>query len=64
MTTLLLITLNEKERKKTNINDIKPCSATALIENTWDSFLGSIKIKCQNCNYNLRLRPQFEKLAI
>ena len=54
--TLLLITPNGKERK-TNINDVKYCSTTELVENTWGSFLGSIKTKCQNCTYNLRPQP-------
>ena len=40
--TLLLVTPNKKERK-TNINDVKPCSSLELLENAWDSFLGSIK---------------------
>ena len=57
-TTLLLITPNGKERK-TNINDVKPCSITQLVENSWDSFLGLIKTKHQNCSYNLRPQPYF-----
>ena len=40
--TLLLVTPNGKERK-TNINGVKPCSTTELVENAWDSFLDSIK---------------------
>ena len=39
---LLLVMPNGKERK-TNINDVKPCSKIELEENVWDSFMGSIK---------------------
>ena len=34
---LLLVTPNGKERK-TNINDVKPCNTSELIENVWDSW--------------------------
>ena len=44
--TLLLIALNGKGRKR-NINDVKPCSTTELVENACNSFLSSIKTKCQ-----------------
>ena len=54
--TLLLITPNCKGRK-TNINDVKPCSITELVKNAWDSFLSSIKTKHQNCYHNLRPTP-------
>ena len=54
--TLLLVIPNAKERK-TNINDAKPCSTSELIENVWDSFLGSIKINHQNSTHNLRPWP-------
>ena len=50
--TLLLITPNGKERK-TNINDVKPCSTTELVENIWNSFLGSVRTKHKNCSYNI-----------
>ena len=40
--TLLLIAPKGKE-SKTNINDVKPCSTTDLVENTLDLFLGSNK---------------------
>ena len=53
--TFLLVTPNGKERK-TNINDVKPCSILELIENACDAFLGSIKSNHQNCAYNLRPR--------
>ena len=46
----------EKERQ-TNINNARPCCTTELKENAWDSFLGSIQTKCQNCSYNLRHQP-------
>ena len=39
---LLLVTPNRKERK-INFNDVKPCSTSELLENAWDSFLGSMK---------------------
>ena len=52
----LLITPNGKERE-TNINDVKTCSTTELVENVWNSFLSSIKTKQQNCNYSLRSHP-------
>ena len=55
-TTILLIMPNGRERK-TNINDVKPCSTTELAENAWDSFLVSIKAKPQNNSYNLRPQP-------
>ena len=55
--TLLLVSLKGKERKKTNIYDVKPYSTLDLIENAWDSFLGSIKINHQNYTYNLRPQP-------
>ena len=54
--TLLLVMPNRKEGK-TNINDFKPFSTTDLVENAWDSFLGSIKTKHHNSNYNLRPKP-------
>ena len=47
--TLLIVTPNGKERK-TNIYDVKPYCTTELVENAWDSFLGSIKTKHQNSN--------------
>ena len=50
--TLFLIMPNGKERR-TNINDVKPCSTIELTENAWDSFLDSIKTKCENCSYSL-----------
>ena len=59
MTTPLLITSNGKERK-TNISDIKPCSTTELLEDTWDSFPKSLQTKCQNGNYNLVPQPSFK----
>ena len=40
--TLLLVTLNEKECKM-NTNDLKPCTKLELAENAWNSFLNSIK---------------------
>ena len=52
---LLLITPDGKERKM-NIN-VTPCSILKLVENAWDSFLGSTKSNCQKCTYNLRPRP-------
>ena len=51
--TLLSIMQNGKERK-TNINNVKPCSTTELAENALDSILGSVKTKCQDCSYNFR----------
>ena len=42
------------QRKGKNSNDVKPCSTAELVENALDSFLGSIKAKCQNSNYNIR----------
>ena len=51
--TPLLLTPNGKERK-TNINDVKPCSTAELVEKAWYSFLVSVKAKHQNCSYNLR----------
>ena len=51
--TLLLLTPNGKEIK-TNINDVKPCSTRELFKNAWNSFLSSIKTKCQNYNYSQR----------
>ena len=53
---LLLVAPNRKERK-TNVNDVKPCSTSELEENAWDSFLGSIKSNHQNYAHNLRPRP-------
>ena len=47
VSTFLLMTPNGKERK-TNINDVKLCSTTELVENAWDSFLHAVKSKCQN----------------
>ena len=52
--TLLLVTPNGKEHK-TNINHVKPATTLKLIEEVWDSFLNSIKMNCQNHDYNLRL---------
>ena len=52
--TLLLVTLNGKERKP-NVNDVKPSSTSELIEKAWASFLGSIKSNHQNSTYNLNL---------
>ena len=49
--TLLLITPNCKERK-TNISNVKPCSTVELVKNAWNSFLGPLKTKHQNCNYS------------
>ena len=43
--TVLLVALNGKKRK-TNINDVKPCSTSELLK-AWNSFLGSIKINHQ-----------------
>ena len=54
--TLLLVTLNWKERK-TDINDVKPWSISELMENVWDSFLASIKINHPNSAYDLRPWP-------
>ena len=54
--TLLLVTPNGKERK-TNVNDVKPCSTIEIVENAWDTFLGTLRTKCQNSNYNLRPQP-------
>ena len=53
---LLLIIANGKERK-TIINDVIPCSTTEVVENAWNSFLDSIKTKCQNYSYKLRPQP-------
>ena len=36
--TLLLLTSNGKE-KKTNINNVKPCSSLEILEIAWDSIL-------------------------
>ena len=33
------------QERKTNFNDVKPCSMAELVENAWDLFLGSLKIK-------------------
>ena len=49
--TLLLIMPYGKER---NVNDVKPCSTTELMENAWNSILGSVKNKSLNCSYNFR----------
>ena len=50
--TLLLKTPDGNERK-TNISDVELCSTSELIENAWDSFLGSH----QKCTCNLRPSP-------
>ena len=51
--TLLLVTPDGTESKM-NITDVKLCSTSKLVENAWDSFVGSIKSKHQNCTHNLR----------
>ena len=50
----------KKKEKKRNINDGKPFCTTELVKNALDSFLSSIKTKCQNFNYNLRPQPSFK----
>ena len=52
---LVIMTTNGKERK-TNINYVKPCSTTDLVENASDQFLSSVKTRHQNYSYNLRPR--------
>ena len=39
---------------KTNFKDVKAATTLKLTENTWYLFLISIKINCQNHDYNLR----------
>ena len=51
--TYSLMMPNEKERK-TNINNVKPCSTTESVENACDPFLGCIKTQHENFNYILR----------
>ena len=43
-----LLTIPNGKERKTNINDVKHYNTTELVENAWDSFLGSIKTKHQN----------------
>ena len=41
-------------KNKKNVNNVKPCSTTELIETAWILFLSSIKTKHYNYNYSLR----------
>ena len=50
--TLLLVTPNGKE-SKLNIINVRSCSTLDLIENIWDSFLGSIKTLSMTLDLNL-----------
>ena len=57
--TLLLVTPNGKERIR-NINTVKHCSTSELIENVWDSFLGSSKSTIQILPITSDLNHNFE----
>ena len=55
--TLLLVTLDGNKRK-TNINDVKPCSTFKLVENVLESFWGFIESNHPKCTYNLDLNVE------
>ena len=50
--TLLLIMPDRKERK-TNVNNVKPCDTTELVENMWDLFWAPLRPNVKINNYNL-----------
>ena len=50
---LILVPSDDKERK-ININDVKQCSTSKLVENAWHLFWGFIENNHQKCTYNLR----------
>ena len=61
--TLLLVLLNEKE-SKTNINYVKPCSTTELVENAWSYYPGSIIAKHKILTINSDLDDIMNKQCI
>ena len=61
--TLLLVTHDGKETK-TNINDAKLCSTSQLVENAWDSFLGSKKVIIKSVHITLYLHLNFGQNSV
>ena len=47
-----------------NVNDVKPFSTSKLVENAWDSFLGSMESNHQSVHISLDLNHQSVHITI